>query len=164
MSSQTPEQCTHVCNFLFNCGSPLKCTLYSTYPRTQFLRLPSFYLGDHRSIIVVLLSRTILHKVFHKIREVQIMSAPTLPSYIHFHLDHGKLYTSMFLFRFWHQNCVETALSALSAISSALSAYFNNVDKKYHILTCRDKRESYLIVLEQTMFRYAKNVRLASFL
>ena len=104
MSSQTPEQCTHVCNFLFNCGSPLKCTLYSTHPRTEFLRLPSFYLGDHRPIIVVLYSKTILHKLLHKMWEVQIMSEPTLPSNIHSHLDHGKLYTSIFLFRFWHEN------------------------------------------------------------
>ena len=105
MSSQTPEQCTHVCNFLFNCGSPLKCTLYSTHPRTEFLRLPSFYPGDHRPIIVVLYSKTILHKLLHKMWEVQIMSGPTLPSYIiHYHLDHGKLYTSIFLFRFWHEN------------------------------------------------------------
>ena len=31
----------------------------------------------------------------------------------------------------------------------ALSAYLTVFDKKYHILTCRDKRESYLIVLQQ---------------
>ena len=36
-------------------------------------------------------------------------------------------------------------------------------DKKLCILTCRDKRESYLIFFNQTMFRYAKNVRLAYF-
>ena len=59
---------------------------------------------------------------------------------------------------------VESALSALAAIFSAHSAYFNNFRQKIPYLTRRDKRESYLIVLQKKMFRYAKDVRLASFL
>ena len=41
---------------------------------------------------------------------------------------------------------VESALSALAAIFLALLTIF---DKKYRILMRRDKRESYLIVLQQ---------------
>ena len=55
---------------------------------------------------------------------------------------------------------VESALSSLTAIFSAHSVYFNNFRQKYRILT---RRESYLIVLQQTIIMYAKNVRLASF-
>ena len=44
---------------------------------------------------------------------------------------------------------VELALIALAAIFLAHSANFKNVDKKYRILTCRDKRKSYLIVWQQ---------------
>ena len=42
---------------------------------------------------------------------------------------------------------VESALSALSAIFWALSAYFDNFWQSF--LKCRDKRKSYLIVLQQ---------------
>ena len=44
---------------------------------------------------------------------------------------------------------VESALIALAAIFLAHRAYFNNFRQKYRILTCCDKRESYLIVLQQ---------------
>ena len=44
---------------------------------------------------------------------------------------------------------VESALIALAAIFLAHIAYFSNFRQKYCILTCRDKRESYLIVLQQ---------------
>ena len=45
---------------------------------------------------------------------------------------------------------VWSRLSAhLQPFFSALSTYFNIFWQKYHILTCRDKRESYLIVLQQ---------------
>ena len=43
---------------------------------------------------------------------------------------------------------VESALIALAAIFLAHRAYF--FDKKYRVLTHRDKRESYLIVLQQS--------------
>ena len=44
---------------------------------------------------------------------------------------------------------VESALITLAAIFLAHSACFNNFRQKYCILTRRDKRESYLIVLQQ---------------
>ena len=44
---------------------------------------------------------------------------------------------------------VESALSALAAIFWLLARILKKVDKKYCSLTCRDKRESYLIVLQQ---------------
>ena len=45
---------------------------------------------------------------------------------------------------------VESALSALAAIFFWLLAPILTIfDKKYSILTCHDKRESYLIVLQQ---------------
>ena len=54
--------------------------------------------------------------------------------------------------------------SHLQPFFSAHNAYFNNFRQKIPYLTRRDKRESYLIVLQKKMFRYAKDVRLASFL
>ena len=59
---------------------------------------------------------------------------------------------------------MESALFSLAAIYFAHSANFNNFRQKIPYLTRRDKRESYLIVLQKKMFRYAKDVRLASFL
>ena len=44
---------------------------------------------------------------------------------------------------------VDLALSALAAIFRLLVRSLTIFDKKYHILTRRDKRESYLIVLQQ---------------
>ena len=44
---------------------------------------------------------------------------------------------------------VESALSALAAIFLAPNAVLTIFVKKYRILTSRDKRESYLIVLQQ---------------
>ena len=43
---------------------------------------------------------------------------------------------------------VESALSALAAIFWLLARILTIFNKKYSILTCRDKRESYLIVLQ----------------
>ena len=44
---------------------------------------------------------------------------------------------------------VESALSALSVIFLALSAYLTIFDKTCRFLMCRDKGKSYLIVLQQ---------------
>jgi len=54
---------------------------------------------------------------------------------------------------------VESALIALAAIFWLIVRTLTIFDKKYRILTRRDKRES---VCNKTMFRFAKNVRLAS--
>ena len=44
---------------------------------------------------------------------------------------------------------VESALSALAAIFWLIACILTIVDKKYRILTHLDKREPYLIVLQQ---------------
>ena len=54
-------------------------------------------------------------------------------------------------------------LSHLQPFFWLIARILTIVDKKYRILTRRDKRESYLIFCNKTMFRYAKNVRPASF-
>ena len=46
---------------------------------------------------------------------------------------------------------VESALSALAAIFWLLACILTIFNKKYCILTCRDKRESYLIVLQNNV-------------
>ena len=51
--------------------------------------------------------------------------------------------------RFRVGDSLESALSALEANFLALSAYFDNFRQKIPNLTCHDKRESYLIVLQQ---------------
>jgi len=44
---------------------------------------------------------------------------------------------------------VESALTALAAIFQLLARILTIFDKKYRILMCRDKREFYLIVLQE---------------
>ena len=49
----------------------------------------------------------------------------------------------------WVWQSVESALIALAAIFWLIARILTIFDKKYRILTRRDKRESYLIVLQQ---------------